>query len=475
MSKSSFKPGADSVLLGLLAVVVVFAASRLGREMLGLELSGFTKIIYIFVIAVIAVSLGAISLRLARVHQKETQAKRDETACSESEAFSLYLRPFYTGGKLPVPNSARSEYVLSISRYTQNEIIDLEVQLARAAERIFPMRAIGGWTVGAGKVEVNDAEWKSAFQRLAEKARVIFLVPLDQPGTRWEISWLKAKRLFAKVICVMPPSTVIEGKPMKETWEEARSALRNDGLQLPPYHYRGSLFLLNDDGTVRLEAAHGFVDEAVQDLMQRLLSLAVVTRRPVMISALVAVSCGILWGIANYLLKDIVDLFSLRSIGLLVAAGATGLAVRSVWPEFSFKFLLRILIGLFSAFFASVAVLALGQEYLTYLTYLPRTLESLFITVTASFWGGYSLAAAVRRGNAVMTDSQKHFIAWAWILPVSLIAGLLVLLRKESLLPAAWGVGTTVGVFVMLRIVSNSHTEAPVKYSPKRRFFRFGD
>jgi signal peptidase I len=135
---------------------------------------------------------------------------------------------------------------------------DLEFALAFALEPTLPLVAIGnkGDSLGASKLSTDDARWQHVFAGLAERARLIVLVPFASPGTLYEISRLASNGSFLrKTLWVMPPTYLgtrallraLVGRSHRRRWRNTQKALAKDGIALPPYNRRGGLFLLGED------------------------------------------------------------------------------------------------------------------------------------------------------------------------------------------------------------------------------------
>jgi hypothetical protein len=82
---------------------------------------------------------------------------------------------------------------------------------------------------------------------LAEKADVIYLIPLATDGTTWEVEQIIAHKLLAKTVFIMPPeATIFRKSEIERLWEEAVTHYAAEHLTLPPYFGTGMVFRYNE-------------------------------------------------------------------------------------------------------------------------------------------------------------------------------------------------------------------------------------
>ncbi|HEX4962149.1 MAG TPA: hypothetical protein VF173_15040 [Thermoanaerobaculia bacterium] len=160
-------------------------------------------------------------IKRAMKRSKTTQDKRDKEAAiisamllerSEIESLAvprvfLFLRPFYIKSSLPSPNTSPARVPLLPSAWKWHK--DLETQLAVSLYSVGEFVGFGtpGYYVsGAGKISVEEADWKNKITILAKRSTGIIVVPSNRPGTEWEISMLREFGFLSKTIFVMPPS-----------------------------------------------------------------------------------------------------------------------------------------------------------------------------------------------------------------------------------------------------------------------------
>lgn len=155
--------------------------------------------------------------------------------------FALYLRGNATDDRLD-----DKSYSAQYGRHYQKS----EKGLANALQSIAPLIAIGGNadTIGAGRTQVDESDWRGVISLLMERARIIVFVPWFTPGAIWEAGELRRRSLLRRSIFVMPkknPPLVTD-----DSWKKVQAAMRQVGLELPNYNYWGMLFTLDGNGQV---------------------------------------------------------------------------------------------------------------------------------------------------------------------------------------------------------------------------------
>jgi hypothetical protein len=131
----------------------------------------------------------------------------------------------------------------------------LEGVLGRSSRKLGVLIALGrsGEAFGAGRVETEEASWKDAVARLMERATVIFVIPVDRPGTIWEIEYLVGKGYLNKTIFVISPDMV--SGPCGDSWDSVRKKLRGV-LSLPDYRHQAGFFMRGPTGEFVFVSGH---------------------------------------------------------------------------------------------------------------------------------------------------------------------------------------------------------------------------
>jgi hypothetical protein len=176
---------------------------------------------------------------------------------------ALYLRPFVSTGTLDTQYVSEGadaldfETVLSYAVRPELSLIGLN----RPQEQAI---------VGAGYIYGADQDWFERFQRLANTAAIIFLLPSAHHGTLDEVQWVVENHAFGKCIFLMPETVTGEGyqayvsspSPVRvyeerinyhaPDWEQMRTAVfERVKILLPEYQDTGAVFMLDEGGGVR--------------------------------------------------------------------------------------------------------------------------------------------------------------------------------------------------------------------------------
>lgn len=221
-----------------------------------------------------------------------------------SHPTALFLRPLFLTGEVRLKQNLAWKLVsfLAHSRLfslyeIDQHLFDVEVVLFRSMlpERI--VISVGGETTQFGSMRVcsEDDQWKALVTELIGRADIIFAVPFNQPGTRWEIELLRERGLLEKLLLIMPGDGVgsridvdsardsnqlsadlleqigldglqltamaaeqgfslgqFETVKFGDFWEASREAYEALGISLPRYDGRGGVFRASTSSDVRL-------------------------------------------------------------------------------------------------------------------------------------------------------------------------------------------------------------------------------
>jgi hypothetical protein len=174
----------------------------------------------------------------------------DTTDSAATPPYVVYLRPFFTTGRLAVSNPTPRWLPLVPSYFAYEATLEFETVLSEALAPDLSLVGLGrpGEHVGAGRVAATDADWKSVFQRLVKDARWIVMVPSHEGETHWEVRQLVEQEYLRKTVFLMPPTLRPGSVDIASHWAEARARLAADGVHLPPYTSAGQLFRLGWQG-----------------------------------------------------------------------------------------------------------------------------------------------------------------------------------------------------------------------------------
>jgi hypothetical protein len=150
--------------------------------------------------------------------ERTAQRSRDRRAASLLEEmknggieFFLYLRPFASTGGVQIvrsitPRRIRGGLVTGALEVCWN---DLEALLAKYLEPYGPLIGLGrpGEQIGAGRITSDEESWQTLVTTLAANARLLFLLPALDSGTRWEMDLVFSQPgLLGKTIFIVPGS-----------------------------------------------------------------------------------------------------------------------------------------------------------------------------------------------------------------------------------------------------------------------------
>lgn len=230
-------------------------------------------------IAVLAAGAAITNSAMTKTQEEEDEISRTTLESpNPGTAFSLFLRPFDTTGKLKIEKAPGN--LFSWEQYDRPGIDALERMLADAVAdtaRLIGLGTRGDVEFGPGTAGFV-ADWKSKVEQAAQSASYIFVVPSANEGTLWEIGLIKQRGYFAKSVFIMPPTVPpfkFDGVgEYKEVWKLARLACRSaHQIELPIYDSGGCMFLIDGSAVVRKEPFDGFtprdVAKAINKLVQK--------------------------------------------------------------------------------------------------------------------------------------------------------------------------------------------------------------
>lgn len=156
------------------------------------------------------------------------QRRRDRCVASRlnrmrigEDKFFLYLRPFASTGGIRVLRRVARRKRATSSYFGHDakspyygyrlDVVwnDLEAVLAKLLERSAPLAGLGrpGEQFGAARLLADEATWQELVVDLAQHAWLIFLLPSQDQGTRWELDLVMATpRLLEKTVFIVPGS-----------------------------------------------------------------------------------------------------------------------------------------------------------------------------------------------------------------------------------------------------------------------------
>ncbi|MEW8050052.1 MAG: hypothetical protein AB2809_06700 [Candidatus Thiodiazotropha sp.] len=158
----------------------------------------------------------------------------------------MYLRPFDSTNKYFINTdwmNVFSEYGLS---YDASD--DIEMFISKSLERKYEFVALGkpGEHRGAGRILVNENDWKEQVERLAKGSLFILIIPSHKEGTLWEIEMIINNDLLDKTIFIIPPLNGVlytcESNVEHLLRKKTQEACEELGLRLPMTEQDGGMY-----------------------------------------------------------------------------------------------------------------------------------------------------------------------------------------------------------------------------------------
>ncbi len=216
-----------------------------------------------------------------RIRDKAARKVAEKVTSGETPpSYCLYLRGFlldevlaprlpdwaqeggrFTSGK-PVLTSDFQDVSDLLDETTQD---NLESVLRASSRRFGSLVAIerSETAFGAGRLKATGSDWKDAIAKLMMHAKVIFVVPVNRPGTIWEIKHIVSNSFLHKTVFLNPGNFWVSladeessgAVSYQDHWDGARQKLKKY-LDLPIYTDTPGLFMLNGDSSFSFAPGH---------------------------------------------------------------------------------------------------------------------------------------------------------------------------------------------------------------------------
>lgn len=207
----------------------------------------------VFMVFAICINLAGIGV--SKIQKRRAQTKRDKRAvqirkkldAGEQPAYSLFLRPFISAGKMKIQYTDIGDAPWLYTNPEKSK--DLETIFADALESTVPLIGLGKKSdyEGTGKTESSDKEWQNELKFLAKNANILIVVPSSNDGIKWEIKWILKNKYLKKCIFIMPPAVFVKSFNWEINWNITKNELKNFGIDLPQYNKRGLIFTYGND------------------------------------------------------------------------------------------------------------------------------------------------------------------------------------------------------------------------------------
>jgi len=182
-----------------------------------------------------------------RLHDIQAQSlwSRIDSDSKSIPKYVLYLRSFDSTGAIVETELLESKSSDGTTR-VQKRTYELETQLADAVGDLCPFVALGKSLehIGAGRIEVGDENWKAAISKLMERARLIIMVPVVNPGTMWELDQVIERGWVSKTLFINIPERqkwLWFGSKFQQSddWPFVQKKLNEAGFTLPAFANSG--------------------------------------------------------------------------------------------------------------------------------------------------------------------------------------------------------------------------------------------
>lgn len=169
----------------------------------------------------------------------------------------MYLRPFDSTNKYFI----NSEWMNIFSEYGLSYDVsdDIEMLISKSLQRKYEFVALGkpGEHRGAGRILVNEKDWKEQVERLSKGSLFILIIPSHKEGTLWEIEMIMNNGLLDKTIFVIPPLNGLlytcESNVEHLSREKTQEACEGLGLRLLMTEQDGGMYkVVKKDGKDKL-------------------------------------------------------------------------------------------------------------------------------------------------------------------------------------------------------------------------------
>lgn len=233
--------------------VTISPTARLDRLPFAAAIAWATAGIVVGMIGIFLHSRGKHTLRLYRDWDAErlSDLLLSEQTHKQVPPLFLYFRPFKTTGQLHLRNP-ESDVAGPMPVMFEGKTMELESILREGLERYGALVGLGrsGEADGAGRVESSEESWRQKAAMLADKARLILLMPSDRAGTLEEMQLVRQTGYLTKTLFLMPPQPEGGSYNAAEEWSRARASAVQAQLTLPEYRSAGCFFTCAVDGSV---------------------------------------------------------------------------------------------------------------------------------------------------------------------------------------------------------------------------------
>jgi hypothetical protein len=184
----------------------------------------------------------------------------------DAPPFTLYLRPFVSTGAFrdvgaPIGGGAAGMIGTSI---------ELEAQIERAVRPLGPLICLGKPLehIGAGRILVDEDNWKQAVRLLMTKARLVIMLPSSRLGTLEEIEMILDSDIIKRTVVIDPPNIArSKNYDHRGEWKHIQQAFAKRGFEVPEETRLGRLLYYGPERAPKFKER---LDIDAEDRIERL-------------------------------------------------------------------------------------------------------------------------------------------------------------------------------------------------------------
>jgi len=184
---------------------------------------------------------------------------KTEIISYQNSKFLLYLRPFSYDRQGVERNSEKPWWFISSNLY--------EAKLTFLIEKYCPVLGVmrdpstyDGYpnlitahghynSFGAGRLIFNDEDWKENISIFIKSSTAILIVLFSSSGILWELEFILKMKIFNKCVFIIYPKN--DEYYSRDSWNKTSISLNHFGISVPPFHKKGWIFTIGDDGQIK--------------------------------------------------------------------------------------------------------------------------------------------------------------------------------------------------------------------------------
>jgi membrane protein implicated in regulation of membrane protease activity len=264
-------------LLWLGGVFAAAAALAMYAPVSDLQLWGV--LLAAIVIAALGVTVLSLWADLYGQRGRDIQAQAIFDALHRRETpppYTLYLRPFLSTGAFSEIGAGASVAGMPLAGLGGAEI-ELEAQIEAAVRPLGKLVALGQPLehIGAGRVLVDEQDWKGAIRLLMTQAKLIIMLPSSRQGTLEEIEMILGSDLIERTVFIDPPNLARKARfDHAADWKQVREAFETRGYAIPADSRAGLLLFFGRERAPQFKERLDIdADDRIERLFRRVIKV----------------------------------------------------------------------------------------------------------------------------------------------------------------------------------------------------------